>query len=405
MARYEHVVCPFCPLLCDDVTVEVEGGRVVAAEGCPTGQRLFTLDQHGDAPPMVEGRVADLTTAVQRAATLLVQARRPLALLLGSQSSEAASAAAALAAALGGVVDGPPELAGTLEAMTRVGLASASLGEVRNRADTIVLWRTDPAVSHPCLARRFIEAPGLYRPSGRADRMLIGVHDHAAPGGVDEALALPSGGVLETLWALRAAVRGPAPHGEVGALAGRLRAARYGALLYDANAPMAEIAGLLALVDELNTVGRWAAFGLFSTPNAWGTAAALAGATGYGRAVSFGEAGAQHNGDEFAAPTLLGSGWADALLVVGAGPGDALPFTVPPDLSAIPTVAVGVRPAAWAEQATVWLPVGQPGVAAAGTMARLDRVALPLRALVESPWPADHAMVRLLLEEVVRRVA
>jgi formylmethanofuran dehydrogenase subunit B len=69
----------------------------------------------------------------------------------------------------------------------------------------------------------------------------------------------------------------------------------------------------------------------------------------------------------------------------------------------MPVIMVEAQESTWGARAAVRLPVAAPGVAAPGTMARLDRVALPLRALVPSPWPDDAALLRLLVEEVRAR--
>jgi formylmethanofuran dehydrogenase subunit B len=160
---------------------------------------------------------------------------------------------------------------------------------------------------------------------------------------------------------------------------------------------------LLGLVDELNVVSRWTALSLPSAPNAWGTAAALAAATGYGRAVSFVDQSPLHDADEFSAPILLRDGAVDALLAIGSPPGEDRPAYLGSVPEGMPAIVVEAQESAWGARAAVRLPVAAPGVAAPGTMARLDRVALPLRALVASPWPADAVLLHRLVEEVRAR--
>ncbi|GAC1396688.1 MAG: hypothetical protein NVSMB65_15830 [Chloroflexota bacterium] len=99
MPVHNHVVCPYCALLCDDLTVEVDGDTVVGCTGCGTAAERYIGAARERPDPILEGRPASLDDAVERAAALLAGARRPLVLVLGHQSSEAAGVAAALAAA------------------------------------------------------------------------------------------------------------------------------------------------------------------------------------------------------------------------------------------------------------------------------------------------------------------
>ena len=264
---------------------------------------------------------------------------------------------------------------------------------MRNRADVIVCWQADPLTTHPRLLERIVEAPGLYRPRGRADRTLVVIDDHEtktaraadlwlrpAPEAADAGRSLAS-----LIWILRALVAGQQigeeealrtglPLQALTALAGMLRTARYGALFYaetppatqsgDKQAhdalPAADLEGLLNLIDDLNTVSRWTAFGLPMTPNAWGTATGLATATGYGHAISYTGGVALHNREEFSAPALLRNGVVDAVLAIGGGPDDDLAD----GMVGLPLVVVEGQPSLLSTHATVRLPVAIPGVAA-----------------------------------------
>ena len=59
-------------------------------------------------------------------------------------------------------------------AVQRVGKVSASLGEVKNRADVVVFWGSDPVVTHPRHFERYsVDPPGRFVPRGRAERTLM----------------------------------------------------------------------------------------------------------------------------------------------------------------------------------------------------------------------------------------
>ena len=50
---------------------------------------------------------------------------------------------------------------------------SCTLGEVKNRADLVVYWGSDPVESHPRHLERFVLAPGKFVPQGRRGRTLV----------------------------------------------------------------------------------------------------------------------------------------------------------------------------------------------------------------------------------------
>ncbi len=260
MIHHEHIVCPFCALLCDDLTVEVEGNEIISCGGCPKAQTRFLQVSRTAVvgiEPTIEGKTESLEHALRRAGRVLMEARRPLVLLSGQQSNEATGVAADLAAAVGAVIDGPRDIAGTLHALTSTSLVSATLGEVRNRADVIICWRCDPVTTHPRLMERMVEAPGLYRPHGRADRTLVVVDEReTATAKVADLWLRPAhdttaatsahgnGSLSSLVWTLRALVAGRQIDGQsqaldaglsletLMALVEQLRTARYGALFY-----------------------------------------------------------------------------------------------------------------------------------------------------------------------------
>ncbi len=54
------------------------------------------------------------------------------------------------------------------------GLVTSTLGEVRQRADVVILWSADPSTTHPRHFERYSLFPkGRFVPRGRADRTLI----------------------------------------------------------------------------------------------------------------------------------------------------------------------------------------------------------------------------------------
>src|SRR5262249_42747037 len=134
-------------------------------------------------------------------------------------------------------------LASTLAAQVR-GRASATLGEIRNRADLVVCWGVDPAARYPRFETRYAPGPvGIHLPEGRRSRTVVAVDVGGARGASDADLRVaiaPSEEIatLVTLAAALGASSSPAstltaPEAEdpISTLAGRIRAARYVAIV------------------------------------------------------------------------------------------------------------------------------------------------------------------------------
>jgi formylmethanofuran dehydrogenase subunit B len=135
--------CTSCGCLCDDIDLHTEDGRIVRAErACRLGREWFFGQHSGSqATALVDGRPVTLDAAVATAAGILAHANRPLIYGLGNSTCESQRAAVLLAEDIAGVIDthtsmthGPSKLGAQL-----VGKVTCTLGEVRNRADLVIL--------------------------------------------------------------------------------------------------------------------------------------------------------------------------------------------------------------------------------------------------------------------------
>ena len=295
--------CLGCGCACDDIGVVVRNGGIVEARNaCELGVRWFG---DGQLPGCARAgdRDSNLAGAVAAIATRLRGAQRPLVYLAADLSCEAQRAAVAVADLLHAIVDTvTTETAGTgILAAQRRGRASASLGEIRNRADMVLFWGVDPATRYPRFASRYAPKPeGLYV-AGRRARVVIAadIGGDRAPADADTRFACQSEEEIAALALTRAAVLGRADataradslDGRTAALADRLRTGRYVAIVADGE-PSPErdprrSDGLLALAEALNGPTRCALCTLRGGGNRSGADAVLTAQTGYPMAVDF----------------------------------------------------------------------------------------------------------------------
>ncbi len=408
-----HVTCLGCGCACDDIDLTIARGRIVGVgRACTLGEVWFG-DGSAPARVLIDGRPAELEAALAQAARLLQNARRPLVYLAPGLSLEAQRLAIGLADVRRASLDSisSATVFHSVLAAQEIGRATATLGEVRNRADTVVIWDVD-ATRYPRLAERYaVEPAGLDVPDGRRGRRVVSVtvRAHAWPD-ADHHVPITRADEVPTLEVLAALLTGTTPctgQGQVwsvaSALADLLLQGRYVAVLADAEPmdsragddPMGRAAALCRLSHALNDRTRGAVIALRGGGNRTGTEAAMTSQTGYPMAVDFAGGAPRYRPHDGAASAWLSRGEVDAVLVLG----DAA--TIGPDLlasmGAVPCAVVGPG-ASDGPLATcrVVIDSARAGVHEAGTALRLDDVPLPLRGVLDGPPGAANLLARLV---------
>jgi formylmethanofuran dehydrogenase subunit B len=395
--------CAGCGCGCDDIEVAVVAGALERVEGtCELGDAWFG-ERSADPPPpaRVDGREVDFAEAVEASAGIFAEARLPLVCGLGQTDCESQRAAVALAEAAGAVIDpaGPLFDGAAGAASQAIGLSTATFGELRDRAELVVVWRADPIASHPRLLPRL----HLDRAGRAAERTLVVIDTRrtASADEADEFIELPAELEFEALWAMRALVRDVPLDRELAArlpldalerLASRLRACRYGAVLHGPAGYVNALA-LLALVRELAGVTHIVALPLRRDGNARGAEDVLAWQTGYSAAVSFARGHPRSRHGEFSAVGLLARGEPDAALVVGFDALRHLPAPAADHLRRIPTIVVDPRATETAAAARVAFATAAGGVQREGTAHRMDGVPVTLRAPLASERVGDEEVL------------
>jgi formylmethanofuran dehydrogenase subunit B len=407
MPSPERATCAGCGLLCDDITAVVsdDGALERLERTCPLGDVWFSERVNAAAPPArVDGREASVDEALDAAAGILAGARSPLVYGLGGVSCEAQRAAVALAEAIGAVVDpaGPLLDGASGLAFQARGASTATLGEVRDRAAAVVVWRADPATTNPRLFER-LRLPDPARPL-----VVVDAERTETAALADAFLELPPDRDLEALSTLRAGVRGItigraddlAPFDD---LAARLLAFGHVALLHRVRG-LADALALHALVRDLASVTHAVSVTLRREGNAAGAEDVLAWQTGYPSAVSFAGGAPRANPGEWSAAAVLERGDADAALVVGSDPLDHLPPAAAERLRAIPVVTIDAAATATADAARVAFTTSAAGVHRAGVAHRLDGVPVALRAVLRSSRPSDEDVLAGIAERMAPEV-
>jgi formylmethanofuran dehydrogenase subunit B len=408
-----HSTCLACGCLCDDIRVVVEANQIVEAENaCSIGRPWFLAPRPGEGRPVatIEGQPAALDEAIDRATEILRAAKAPMIWGLKGTTIEAVASALAIADRIGAVIDlAGPHFADSarLAAFQRVGLVSASLGEVKDRADVVVFWGVDPLVTHPRHWQRYsVEPRGRFIPEGRAGRFVIVVD--AEPSETSRAadlfVRIDPDRETEAIEVLRALIRGVAldtdrtdrsarvPLASLEALANRLLGARYGALFWGPSLDRPAVEPLFRLVRDLNGNRRFVALELGEARNGSGASSVLSWQAGAPGSLDFGLGYPRHLPGEATLLDRMNHGEADVVVIVADDPGKMTSIDwVTTGLENVDVIVIAPGPTpGWTRSPRVTIDVARPGIEAGGTVGRVDGVMLPLRPAIASGLPTDR---------------
>ncbi|MHA1771907.1 MAG: formylmethanofuran dehydrogenase subunit B [Candidatus Thorarchaeota archaeon] len=422
----ENVVCPFCGCLCDDLRLTIENDVIVQCErGCALGKAKF-LHYREDrmlSPTLRQDSsqvVVPLETAIDHAARILVEARRPLIYGLSSTENDAHREAYRLAEYIGAVVDNTssvchgPSIIGTQAS----GEPMASLAEVRNRADLVIYWGANPLYAHPRHVNRFVRAPGEYIKDPKAERQMwvVDVRESVTSRIADRSLIITPGSDLEVIGTLRALARGHTVDvSSVGGvsldtlreLADIMKQAKYGVLFYGLGLTQSRgrhnnIDATIRLVQDLNSFTKWSMLPMRGHYNVTGANKTSTWTTGYPYAVDYSRGYPRYQPGEYTAVDLLRRREVDALLNIAADPAAHFPRDAIRGLKSIPIINLDPKRNLTSLIASVNIPTAIAGIECDGAVARMDGLPLYLKKIVEPPEEIlpDREVLRMIFDRV-----
>jgi len=164
MSIVNAVTCPVCGCLCDDIELIIADGKVAQVKnGCSMCESKFLnyISEHRTKTPLIrkEGKLvsASYEEAIHKSAEILANANYPILYGWSSTDCEAQRAGVALAEEIGGVLDNTAVVCHgpSILSVQEVGIPTATLGQIRHRADLIIYWGCNPWSAHPRHLERY----------------------------------------------------------------------------------------------------------------------------------------------------------------------------------------------------------------------------------------------------------
>lgn len=422
----KDAACTFCGCVCDDMELTVENNRITKAKNaCVLGKAWF-LNHHIDDRPdaTIEGRPVSYEEAIEYAANILLNARNPVTYGLSDTTCEAQRVAVAITDWIGGTVDtttsvchGPSGMA-----FQGVGEVTATLGEIKNRADCVIFWGGNPAESHPRHFTRYSLTPkGQFVPNGRKDRyaVLIDVRKTKSAKAVDEFIQIKPRCDFELIWAMRAIAKGVdvgpeieqktgVPLAQLQALVDRMKAAKFGVILFGMGLTMTRgkhmnTEAVLSLARDLNKYTRWTAKPMRGHGNVTGADNVVSWSTGYPFGVNLSRGYPRFNPGEYTTSDLLLRGEADAAMIIASDPMSNFCQQARDHFVRIPTIVLDPKLSESAKVATVAFTTATYGINVAGTAYRMDDVPIYLRPAFQSKYRSDYEILKAIETRIRER--
>ncbi|MGI9229172.1 MAG: hypothetical protein ACR2P9_04845 [Gammaproteobacteria bacterium] len=387
MTTVREVTCPFCSLLCDDLSVKAEQRQVsVIANGCARSARGFAV-----GPPPAQAYVGQAavsrSVAVSRAAGLLKKANKPLIAGLGTDVN-GVRAALLLAEKTAGLVRHKYEQQAlhNLKVMQGSGWIMTTLAEVKNRADVVILIGDKVTNNFPRFIERHINTAHAQFLGNKQARQVIYLGTPAAAelkqlpknllsiSAREHQLANTLALLKSELLQQQAGRKSGSGKPKLQQAAQLIAQAQYPVFVWDAAALPAANADLLIhaisdLIRRLNRKQRAAGLALTGNNGGMTLQQVAAWQTGYPAGPDF------QQGFPEVDPAAQDI---DAVLWVSSLEADA-----PPE-STLPTIALSNNPALL-DQVDVYIPIGVPGLDHRGNLFRTDGIVnLPLKKLRDS---------------------
>ena len=423
------VICPFCGTLCDDLEVDISENKVVEVRNaCQIGTKKFYSSNPGEhryKGPMIreKGELKQVSwdEAIDKAADILVKAKRPLLYGFSSTECEAQSKGVELAEILGGVLDNTASVCHgpTLLAKQDVGQPGSTLGEFKNRADLVIFWGSNPVHAHPRHLGRYSEfVRGYFRKDGRNDRFIIVVdprNTHTAQI-ADMYVKVNPSEDYELLNAIRAMVRGVeldaaevsgVPIEDIKKLVERVKSCKFGVIFFGMGLTQSlahhrNIDAAICLTRELNDQTKFLIIPMRGHYNVAGANQVFTWNTGYAYSIDFSRGYPRYNPGEFSSVEVLLKDQIDASLIVASDPASNFPAASVKNLFKHPLIVVDPHESPTTAFADVVLPAAIAGIEAEGTAYRMDNVPLRLRKVKDAP--GECLTDKKILEKIIEKV-
>jgi formylmethanofuran dehydrogenase subunit B len=454
----KSVVCPICGCLCDDLEVTVENNEIVKMKnGCSVceAKMVYGYKSERILKPMIrkDGKLlpVSMDEAIHKAAQILTDAKYPLLFGWECCTGEVQRMGVELAEELGAALDNVCSICHgpSVMATQEIGIPTATLGQIRHRADLIIYWASNPWSSHPRHVERYTMFPEgrfeesewkgyvqklkasagrkkiaavnrrgriKYQPPPRPQtctveappqtihkmgrKMIVfDVRKTMTAEAADYFVQVEPNKDYEIFEALRCLVSdqeldvdkvGGIPVEYLEEIADAMINCEFGAIFFGlgltaSRGRFRNVEIAIALTRDLNRKTKFVIMPMRGHFNIAGANIVFAWLTGYPYAIDFSLGYPRYNPGEFTTIDLLRRGDNDATLVIGGDPGAHFPKPAMQNMLKHPLITINPDMNCTSRLGDVVFPTQWCGIESEGTAYRMDHVPIMVRKVVEPP--------------------
>ncbi len=416
--QFEHVTCPHCGILCDDLSIEVNDSLVkplnVDHPRCTLAFEQASFENGKLPSAKVDGKDASLDEAINRAVEILSSSSLPLVNGLIADV-QACREAVALTEKLGGVIDhaNGKYIRANIAVMQRLGKVKTTLAEVRNRADNVIIFGSEVLERFPRLLDRILSPQKSLGTENTTNKTITIIDSQAEAAGksFDRAninyLRLDAPSLESIIRSLQQVIHSPPEQdGESDSTVQTLRAihqkaldSQYTTLIWNPgllNTETAEqtVQALTLSMKTLMKKIRCVGLPLGGSKGEITASQVATWQTGVPLPIGFMEGTPVHDPVLYNGATILENNEADSLVWLAT----YSPDDTPPDTN-IPTIVIGHPNMKIPANTSVFIPVGIPGIDHRGLACRTDSVAtLPLQKIRDNDLPVASDVLHKITE-------
>ena len=471
MSIVKAVTCPVCGCLCDDIELTIADGKVAQVKnGCSMCESKFLnyTSEHRTKTPLIrkEGKLvpASYEEAIHKSAEILANAIYPILYGWSSTDCEAQRVGVELAEEVGGVLDNTAVVCHgpSILSVQEVGIPTATLGQIRHRADLIIYWGCNPWSAHPRHLERYTaftegrfegsewksyinkvkastgrkklsslkrkgvlkqkykpevqtvsdnKPPATLNKEGRKI-IVVDVRKSMTAEMADYFIQVEPGKDYEIMQAIRALIKDQEldidevagiPVEYLQELVDAMINCQFGVIFFGMG--LTQSAGkfrnvevAISLIRDLNMRTKFVIIPMRGHFNVTGANTVFAWQSGYPYAVDFSLGYPRYNPGETTVVDILLRKESDAALVIASDPASNFPRKAVEHLVTTPLIVIDPHMNVTALVGDVVLPSAIVGIEKAGTAYRMDHVPLPLKKVVDPPEGL------LSDEEILRRI-
>ena len=415
--RFKQVTCPHCGLLCDDLTVDVDGASLKLIgklnPACTKAYHDASFSSLRLPGAKIAGKKASLDAAIRKSAKFLQASSQPLVSGLIADV-QACRTAVLLTEKIGGVIDhaSGASMRPNNTVMQRQGKVKTTLSEVRNRSDFVIILGSQIFNQFPRLSDRVLFPKTSLGGSKTTNKEII-VIDSASDkkGNIPRRkgisyLRLEADSLEEIIQRFQLAVNDRADIADkdhkadtIDSIIRKILAKQYSTIIWNSgllNPASAEqsIESITFAIKSLMKDVRCVGLPLGGSKGEITANQVITWQMGVPLPVSFARDVPEHHPTLYCGQSMLDNNEADVLLWISI----YSPDHIPPKTKAR-VIVIGHPKMKVPSYVDIFIPVGIPGIDHAGLACRTDSVAtLPLKKLRDVDLPAANDVIEQITD-------